>query len=214
MEGYLSDEEQLERLKKWWKDNSRSVVIGIIAGLILVFGWQYWKQRQMNRQEHASLLYMQLLEANTNSDADNKTRQVALKQLKTTYARSTYAGLAMLLSARIAVEKQQWNVAQTQLTWVIDHSRDAVLQHVARLRLARILAAQKQYDAALAQLDKAGLASFRGLTEEIRGDVYRAQGQPAKARQAYQAALQANGSVRRLHPWLPLKLSAVNGSVI
>lgn len=208
-EAYLTDEEQVERIKKWWKDNHRSVIVGVLAGLLLVFGWQYWRQRQVTRQEQASTMYAHVLQANTNSDADRKTRETIVDNLKTIYPRSTYSALATLLVARVSIQDNHLQQTQEQLTWVIDHSRDAVLKQVARLRLARVLLAQKSYDAALVQLDKATLDSFRGITAEIRGDIYVAQGKTEQARQAYQTALRANGLVKRSHPWLPLKLGSV-----
>ena len=38
MSSYLSEEEQVEALKKWWKDNGTSVIAGVVLGFGIIFG--------------------------------------------------------------------------------------------------------------------------------------------------------------------------------
>ncbi len=38
MEVYLSEEERLEALQRWWKENKQSVFGGILLGLAIVGG--------------------------------------------------------------------------------------------------------------------------------------------------------------------------------
>jgi predicted negative regulator of RcsB-dependent stress response len=39
VEDYLSDREQEEALRAWWRDNWRWILGGIALGVALLFGW-------------------------------------------------------------------------------------------------------------------------------------------------------------------------------
>ena len=57
---YATDEERVEELKKWWKENGKSVIFGIVLGLSILFGWRWWGDYQLNQSLQASTLYTQL----------------------------------------------------------------------------------------------------------------------------------------------------------
>ena len=54
------DYEQGERVQQWLRQNGLSIVIGIVIGLVAIFGWQQWRNHQATREMEASSLYQQL----------------------------------------------------------------------------------------------------------------------------------------------------------
>ena len=52
----LTEEEQVEQLKKWWKENGLSIVGGVVVGLALVFGWRSWQHHQLERSAHSTII--------------------------------------------------------------------------------------------------------------------------------------------------------------
>ncbi|MFL6651668.1 MAG: tetratricopeptide repeat protein, partial [Sulfurifustaceae bacterium] len=52
-----TDQEQVERLKAWFKDYGGALLIGVALGLILLFGNKYWRQYQEEQRVAASELY-------------------------------------------------------------------------------------------------------------------------------------------------------------
>ena len=42
MSDHLTDEEQVEKVKAWLKENGTSIVAGVVIGLGGIFGWQFW----------------------------------------------------------------------------------------------------------------------------------------------------------------------------
>ena len=56
-----SDAETVEKLKKWWDDNGRTTVFGLVIGLGGVFGWSGYNSYQEQNAEAASLLYQQIV---------------------------------------------------------------------------------------------------------------------------------------------------------
>jgi predicted negative regulator of RcsB-dependent stress response len=68
VESYRTEEEQLEALKRWWQENGRGIVLGVVLALGLGFGWQAWQTNQQTAAENASILYQQLLQALASPD--------------------------------------------------------------------------------------------------------------------------------------------------
>ena len=43
MDVYNTEEEQVEAIKKWWNENGKSIITGIIIGVIAIFGWRSYE---------------------------------------------------------------------------------------------------------------------------------------------------------------------------
>ena len=81
------------------------------------------------------------------------------------------------------------DTAKQHLEWVVEHASFPELVPVARLRLARLKMDARQYDDALAELDRIDSAPFRGGVAELRGDIHRARGDHTAARDSYEGLL-------------------------
>src|SRR5205814_7751958 len=97
-----TDQEEIERLKAWWKDYGGSLLIGVVIGLVLLFGNKYWTQYKEERRAAASELYTQLQTQMQESKAD--VARVSAGKLIEDYASTPYAGLAALALARLDVD--------------------------------------------------------------------------------------------------------------
>ena len=189
MDYYVSDDEQIEALKKWWQANWGAITAGILIGLGMVFGWQYWISYRASQAEQASVHYHALLQAAEQQDLAKALEQGQI--LRADYGNSAYTVLAALELARLAVAAVDNTIAIQQLEWVIKHARQDEIKDIARLRLVRILLAEKRYDEAEARLDEVKNTGFTAEQEELKGDLYVTRNDPDKARRAYQAALAA-----------------------
>lgn len=184
---HLSEEEQVEALKKWWKENGKSVVAGIVLGLGGVFGWQYWSQHQQQLAEQASLQFEQL---NQSVQAAAPAAVAQAEALITGYPDSPYALFAALDLAKVKFQQGDLAGARTELQWVLDNSDDPSLQQIARLRLARLLLDAGEIEQAASIVSQAPVDNFRGDYAELRGDIALQQGERAEARRAYGEALE------------------------
>jgi predicted negative regulator of RcsB-dependent stress response len=182
-----ADQEELEKLKSWWKEYGNSLIFGIALGAAILIGVRYWNQYTEQRLEEASVLYEQLLqEFNLKSrDAARKSGSTLVKE----YASTPYAGMAGLMLAYMDFEAGDKSAARRQLQWVVDHAEDEAVAHAARLRLARLYFGNGENDAALALLDVNDEGGFKSEYAELRGDIYLAQGKRDRARVAYREAL-------------------------
>lgn len=188
MATHIDDEEQLELLKQWWRENWIALVAGLGIGVGAIGGWEGYQRWNNGRAETASQMYEDLKKAYTESRPEDAGK--LLDGLMADYATTPYASVAALRAAQVSASAGELEQAAQRLAWVIEHADDAGLVQLAKLRRARVLFAQAQHDPALALL--AGDAgSFGSLYEELRGDILLAKGDRAAARAAYEKALAA-----------------------
>jgi predicted negative regulator of RcsB-dependent stress response len=189
MDVHASEEEQIEALKKWWKQNGSSVITGLLLGLSALLGGKAWFGYQETQTLNASNIYAQMMAA-SNADQSEQVRTQA-NDLITNFTDSGYAPLAALLLARLAVQQGELAAAQAQLQWALDHAESAELRHTARTRLIRVMIEQGQYAQARPQLAAGGDAGgYAYLYAELEGDLALQEGQPEQAASAYKQALE------------------------
>tara|TARA_R110000824_G_scaffold7892_6_gene35969 strand:+ start:84426 stop:85085 length:660 start_codon:yes stop_codon:yes gene_type:complete len=210
---YDTDEEQIEALKGWWEENGTSLIIGIVLVLAVLFGSRYWQSSRAEQAGLASDLYVQMSD-NILNDADllvdDQELNAALTlhtELKENFSSSVYSRYSALLLARLYVQRSELSEAANELQWILDNpglglfqSIDDELELTTRSRLARVILAQGDAEAALALLNEVEPGTFAGTFADIKGDAYVALGRLEEAREAYQMALDLgiNPDVTRL----------------
>ncbi len=197
MSVYLSEEEQLDVLKRWWRDYGKIIIVAILVAVVGYFGFTTWQDQKRQKAEKASEVYEQLLKlanaeaGKTLTDADKATITHLAGELKDGNSKSMYAHSAAFFLAKLAVEDNKLDVAVNELKWVLSAKPEAATEQLARLRLARVLTAQKNYADALAQLSPEPAAAFTSEYAEARGDILKLQDDQDAARTAYEKALAA-----------------------
>ena len=215
-EGYQTDEEQIEQLKRWWRENGKSTVAYITIAIVAVFGWQGWQKQHQADMDAASAIYQNLLTVSqdTVTSEQHATANHLADTLKKDFSNTTYAQFAALYKAKFAVNNNDLVAAEQELRWVLDQEVTPELAAQTRLRLARVLSGQEKYDEALVQLqyDANGLAP---LFEEERGDIYLVKGDTAGASAAYEKAreLLRQQTVPSENPLLNLKIQQLNSAL-
>jgi predicted negative regulator of RcsB-dependent stress response len=207
-----TEEEQIEIIKKWWEENGRSTIIGVIAALVIVFGYQGWRNHTREVGEAASAIYEEMLAAVTTDspleqvDEDKlSTARFLAEQLKSEHADSTYAHFAAMYLARLDVDKGDLSGAEQELKWAIAHGVDESLLVIVKLRLARVELGLGRPEEALRLLEGVEPGAYRPSYDEVKGDIYRAMGDTEQAREAYQRALNSLEDIES-RPTLQMKL--------
>ena len=188
-EDYLTDDEQLEHVKRVVAENWVWVAGGVVLGAALIFGYRYYESYVNDRALRAAAQFEELSSALARDD-QGKVRQVADGLIKQ-YPTSPYADQAQLVLARLSVDGGKPADAIAPLTQVMANSKDAELRHIARLRLARVLTALGKPDDAIKTLADDTWGAFAGQAHEVRGDAFYAKHDIQGAVKEYQAALGA-----------------------
>jgi len=204
VEAYLTEEERLEALQRWWKENRQSLILGVLLGVAIIIGWNMWQGNVRSQNEQASSLYQQMLKA-----SEAKQTEPAIKlgeRVIATYPSSSYADYARLLLAKLKVDSNDLPGAKAVLEETLAKTKDENIKHIARLRLAQVMLASGETGPALSLLEPLTveqMGKFAGLYQELKGDLYAAANRPEEARKAYEAAKESG----EISPLLELKLN-------
>ncbi len=188
---YETEEQQVEALKEWWDQNGRAVLLGVGLGVLIIAGYNYWQHRKATASIEASDLYSQSIDALRAGDTE--LAQSVAKELSDEHGGLLYATYARLGAARAAIEAGDIEAASAHLQWAVDNSDNPDVTTIARIRLARVQAELGDVDTALNTLPGSPNDAFKGMVEEVRGDLHVKAGDNAAARTAYEAAQAAGG---------------------
>jgi len=200
---YESEKEQLETLRRWWRENGKALVAGVVLGLGALFGWRAWQDWKLERAAAASGLYEQLLERHGAGDADAVA--VLVERLAREHGGSAYAVMGRLTLAALLAAEGRLDDAEGHLRQALAGAPDEAFAATARLQLARLLAARGKREEAERLAGEPVPDAFEPLRAELRGDLAAARGDAEEARAAYEAALRALGPASPLGRLVELK---------
>lgn len=190
MEFYDTEEEQIAALKKWWKENGRAIIVGVVVGVGAIVGWNGWQGYKTGQAREASDLYQKMVIAVREDKGDSAIKLA--ERIKQNYASTRYAVYADLFLARQKLEAGDIEAAKKALVAVYEGSSDDATRHIARLRYLRLLISEGEYEAALKLISKYDVAAsgpFEASYAELKGDANVGLNRDGEARTAYQRAL-------------------------
>lgn len=190
MAQYETEEEQVEAIKAWWKENGNSVIAGVVLGVAGLVGWKSWNTYQETQALEASDIYFDIRESVVSQNKDAILQQA--KILKESYSGTPYAALGALILAKAKADEDDHEATIENLQWVVDNGNEENIKSIAKLRLARVYVASNDLTAAEAILNQDFPSAYDSLLMEIRGDLYSQRGDIEAARNAYDAAIAAS----------------------
>ncbi len=202
MASYASDEEQLEALKNWWKENGSSLITGVAIVLVVFFGARWWQDSRQATAEAASEIYdgiiqqIALVQDSGFDDATLAAMESSYDTLRNDFPDSIYARFGALLLASVYAEQENYTQAEAELQWVMNNQELGFMKSaeqevflIARVRLARVLIAQDRAQEALNLLSEVEPGTMAATYAEVQGDAYAQLGQAEQARAAYERAI-------------------------
>ncbi|WKE64659.1 tetratricopeptide repeat protein [Gallaecimonas kandeliae] len=200
MEIYSTEEQQVEAIKSFWKEHGNGIILGTLIGLAAIYGWRWYGQQQLAKQEQSSAAYAAALKK---VDAGDLSAGDAF--LKGDSA-GQYQTLMAARLAKAAADKGELDKALGYLDQAQAHADTETLKGIFTLRKARIQLAKGDLKGAKASLALVKDDAFKAESQELLGDIAVKEGDKAAARTAYQAALAGQAG----SPALQLKLESLD----
>ncbi|MDM1757757.1 MULTISPECIES: tetratricopeptide repeat protein [Acinetobacter] len=209
----MTDEEQLDSLKSFFKKYGSAMVSGVLIALIAFFGWQYWQKNNLAKAQNQTAKVQQLFDQAHAANGDAKATAAlttAADKLVKEDPDSIQAIQTQFTMAKLAYDQADYAKAERELKKVENSKIDdkGILQAV-KIRLADAQFAQKKYDEALKTLSAVNEPTFKSTAEEMKGDVYVAKNDIENAKKSYQAAWDALLERKQERQILQIKLESV-----
>jgi len=196
-----SEEEQVDKLKKWWDSNGKQIIAGAVLGLAGIFGWNYYVDYQDSQALNARALYL--------SYASDSANVGAYDKLIKDHPSSSYADQATLLMAKYLFEAENYSLALDALKPLMSRE-NSVIASTAALRSASLYLELGQHQEALAVLNMDNAYEFSGLFYNLAGDVYLDLGNNEEARNSYALAIENITDNSSLSQLIQIKLDDLN----
>ena len=196
-----SEEEQVDKLKKWWDSNGKQIIAGAVLGLAGIFGWNYYVDYQDSQALNARALYL--------SYASDSANVGAYDKLIKDHPSSSYSDQATLLMAKYLFEAENYSLALDALKPLMSRE-NSVIASTAALRSASLYLELGQHQEALAVLNMDNANEFSGLFYNLAGDVYLDLGNNEEASNSYALAIENITDNSSLSQLIQIKLDDLN----
>ncbi|OOF65918.1 YfgM family protein [Rodentibacter sp. Ppn85] len=183
----IEEEQEINQLKEWWKENGKTIIVAFILGVGGMLGWRYWQTYQANQIAEASAGYDALVYA---AEQDPATQKAKLTEFLQANSKTSYAIFALFDEAKNAVARQDFASAEVALQQVLTQSQDDLLTSLAALRLGAVQFQLGQLDGALSTLEQVKSAGFNARKMLLVGDIQLAKGDTAAAKNSFEQVLQ------------------------
>lgn len=183
MEQFETEEQQVEAIKAFFRENGLALAAGIVLGLGGLWGFRYYQDSQIAAKEMASEAYTQAVDAVVAGNSDDLTTFVQA------YSDSGYALLAEIVSSQLATEKQDYKQALVALDAALAKTDDVAIRDLLSLRKAKAQYQLAEYAAAVSTIATIQTSAFAASAQALLGDVQSAQQNWDEAQAAYTASL-------------------------
>ena len=190
----IEEEQEINQLKDWWKENGKTIIVAFILGVGGMFGWRYWQAHQAEQIAQASAQYDALIYS---AQQDKQAKKANIEQFVQANSKTAYAVFALLDEAKKATEKQDFAAAEANLNQALTQSQDEVLTSIVALRLSAVQFQLGQLDNALTTLNQVKGESFNARKAILTGDIQVAKGDKVAAKNSFDQAQQSGSQLEQ-----------------
>ena len=190
----IEEEQEINQLKDWWKENGKTIIVAFILGVGGMFGWRYWQAHQAEQIAQASAQYDALIYS---AQQDKQAKKANIEQFVQANSKTAYAVFALLDEAKKATEKQDFVAAEVNLNQALTQSQDEVLTSIVALRLSSVQFQLGQLDNALTTLNQVKGESFNARKAILTGDIQVAKGDKVSAKNSFEQAQQSGSQLEQ-----------------
>ena len=190
----IEEEQEINQLKDWWKENGKTIIVAFILGVGGMFGWRYWQAHQAEQIAQASAQYDALIYS---AQQNEQAKKANIEQFVQANSKTAYAVFALLDEAKKATEKQDFAAAEANLNQALTQSQDEVLTSIVALRLSAVQFQLGQLDNALTTLHQVKGESFNARKAILTGDIQVAKGDKVAAKKSFEQAQQSGSQLEQ-----------------
>ncbi|MFB1000582.1 MAG: tetratricopeptide repeat protein, partial [Colwellia sp.] len=135
MDVYQTEEQQVEAIKGFWKENGTAVIAGLVLGFAGFIGFNVYKDKQLEAEIATSDAYQTVMES---AGKDEALFSASANKFIAENQDSSYASLTALALAKEAASHKDWSQVVTHLNTAIENATNQGVKAIASIRLARV----------------------------------------------------------------------------
>ena len=188
--------EEEEKFLSWFRENFKSMLIGLGAGIILVLTYKYYGDYQDEVTLNLSYEYQQAIKEY--NSGNNKYLLEKDAKFSDKYPTHIYTNLINLYAAKIYMNNKDIEKALNKLDFVIANTSSNHIKNISQIIKVRILISKNELDSAFNLINKIDPKRENHILIELLGDIYYKRGNIKLAKETYSHALQFNLTPNRL----------------
>ena len=161
--------EEEDKLISWFKDNYKNIILGLLFGTTLVFGFKYYNDLNSNKQYEMSLKYEEAIK--DYQDEKYEKMMILSEEYQTNSPSNIYTSMVNLYVAKIYHDEGKYIKSLETLDFIIKNSNSKEMKMVANIRYSRILILQEKYDEAETFIMSVMDFNRNALLVEMLGDI-------------------------------------------
>lgn len=206
----MEEQESIDKLRYFLRDWGKYIAALIIVMIIAYVADSAWNWYMAKDALKAASDYQNFTQS-VNSKDTNKIYSIA-NAMESNYPSNEYTAMAGMMAAKIAKSKLNNETAEKYLKFVMINAKNKGLVDVARLRLADVYIDEHKFNLVIPLLMEKHDKNFDALYYSKRGDLHLAQGNLAKARDAYKTALQIAGDNQSVAEIIQMRLDILGNN--
>ena len=199
------DKDLNEKISDFFSKNKKNIILYSIIFLAFYFASTFYIRQGEKKYFLASDLYQKIQMANEISDAEGLANE-----LKEKYATTAYASRASIYLGNIYFKNKDLLKAKESYKWAADNAPETSISSLANYQLGLLLFSQKDFDNAMYAANLINDNGFKGLKNNLLGDLFSSLGKLEDARKSYQTAYEFYKDKNDLAKVVKIKIDSIS----
>ena len=194
-----------EKVSDFFSKNKKNIILYSLIFILFYFASTFYISQDEKKYFLASDLYQKVQSTNEITDIERLTYE-----LKDNYAKTAYASRASIYLGNIYFKNKDFSKAQEFFKWAADNATENSISSLANYQLSVMLFSQKDFDNAIFAANSIKDNGFKGLKNNLLGDLFSSLGKLEDARKYYQTAYEFYKDKNDLAKVVKIKIDSIS----
>jgi len=198
------DKDLNEKVSDFFSKNKKNIIFYFILFLVFYIASTFYITQNEKKYFLASDLYQKIQLTRVVTDAEG-----LVNELKENYSKTTYASRASIYLGNLYFKNKDFSKANESYKWAVENAPESSISSLANYQLGILLFSQKDSENAILVASAINDNGFKGLKNNLLGDLFNSIGKLEDARKHYQVAYEFYKDKSDLAKVVKLKIDSI-----
>jgi len=198
------DKDLNEKVSDFFSKNKKNIIFYFILFLVFYIASTFYITQNEKKYFLASDLYQKIQLTRVVTDAEG-----LVNELKENYSKTTYASRASIYLGNLYFKNKDFSKANESYKWAVENAPESSISSLANYQLGILLFSQKDSENAILVASAINDNGFKGLKNNLLGDLFHSIGKLEDARKHYQVAYEFYKDKSDLAKVVKLKIDSI-----